>query len=285
MNLKAEQHFIKAWQFQGLLLESYHYAPGPADALPPHSHEEYQFTLSLTHTGEYYYRGASHPHPVGSLSAIAPGEVHQTCPPAVRLAPRQFRVMYVPNSTLQQVAAEVAGRDIGLPFFAQPTILDKELTARFLSLHQTLEGAASQLESESRLLLTLAQLINCYAQERPQLSALKVERAAVWRIREYLQENYDQNISIKELACLVDLSAFHLIRVFTKEVGLTPHAYQTQVRIARAKTLLVDGLPPAQVAVETGFYDQSHFGGHFKRLVGITPGRYARSNNFLYKDN
>lgn len=277
MKLEAGQNSVKAWQFQGLLLESYHYAPGPSDALPPHSHQEYQFTLSLTHPGEYYYRGASHPHPVGSLSAIAPGEVHQTCPPAIRLAPKRFRVMYVPSATLRQAAAEVAGRDIGLPFFAEPTILDRKLTAQFLSLHQTLEGTASQLESQSRLLLTLAQLIVGYAQDCPLPSTLKNERAAVRRIREYLQENYAQNVSIEELARLADKSVFHLIRVFKKEVGLTPHAYQTQVRIARAKTLLVSGLPPAQVAVETGFYDQSHFGGHFKRLVGSTPGSYAAS--------
>lgn len=110
MKSEAGQHFIKVWQFQGLLLESYHYAPGPAATLPPHSHEEYQFTLSLTHTGEYYYRGASYPHPVGSLSAIAPGEVHQTRPPAIRLAPRQFRVIYVSTETMRQVAAELLER-------------------------------------------------------------------------------------------------------------------------------------------------------------------------------
>ena len=207
---------------------------------------------------------------------IHPGEVHQTHPPAIRLEPRRFRVMYIPVSTLQQLVAEVAGRDIGKPFFAEPTILDRELIAQFLSLHQTLEGAANQLESQSRLLLTLGQLIATRSY-RPLLSTLGVEHAAVRRIREYLQDNYAHNVSVEELARLVELSPFHLIRVFTKQVGLTPHAYQTQIRIARAKALLLSGLPPAQVAQETGFYDQSHFGGNFKRLVGITPGRYAVS--------
>ena len=285
MKSEAGQHFVKAWQFQGLLLESYHYARGPSNTLPPHSHEQYQFTLSLTHTGEYYYRGANHPHPVGSVSVIHPGEVHQTRPPAIRLAPRRFRVMYVPIATLRQAAAEVAGRDVGLPFFAEPTMLDRKLTAGFLSLHQALEGTASQLESESRLLLMLTRLIVGYAADHPPLSVLRVVRTAVRRVQEYLQENYAQNVSLAELARIADLSAFHLTRVFVKEVGLTPHAYQTQVRIARAKTLLTRGLSPAQVAVATGFYDQSHFGGHFKRLVGVTPGKYAgERKNLLYKD-
>jgi len=279
--MEAGQDFVKAWQFQGVLLESYYYTPGPSKVLPRHFHEGYQFTLSLSRPGQYYYRGANHLLPVGSLSIIHPGELHQPCPPAVRLAPTLFREMYVPVAMIRQAAAEVAERDIGLPFFAEPIISNPDLSARFLSLHQTLEGNASQLELESELLLTLAQLIAGFAQDRPPLSTLGVERAAVRRVREYLEENYAQKVSLAELARLTDLSVFHLTRAFAKEVGLTPHAYQTQVRIARAKTLLISGLPPGQVAITVGFYDQPHFGKHFKRLVGVTPRRYAGDRKIL----
>jgi len=182
--------------------------------------------------------------------------------------------MYVPVAMMRQAAA-VAGRDIDLPFFAEPTISNPDLTARFLNLHKTLEGNASQLESESELLLALTQVIAGFAQDHPPLSTPGVERTAVWRVREYLEENYAHKVSLAELVRLTDLSAFHLIRVFAKEVGLTPHAYQTQVRIARAKTLLISGLPPGRVAIAVGFYDQPHFGKHFKRLVGVTPRRYV----------
>lgn len=275
MKSEAGQHSVKAWQFQGVLLELYRRAPGSSEALPRHLHEEYQLTLSLTHTGRYYYRGANHLVPVGSLSVLHPGEIHQTRPLAVRLTPSRFRMMYVPYNTLRQAAAEVARRDIGLPFFAEPTILDPNLFVQFLSLHQTLEGAASQLELESRLLLAFTQVIADYAQDYLPPSTIGVERATVRLVREYLQENYTQNVSLAELARLAELSAFHLIRVFTKEVGLTPHAYQTLARIARAKSLLTSNMPSGQVAIAVGFYDQSHFGEHFKRLVGVPPEKYA----------
>lgn len=206
---------------------------------------------------------------------LHPGEIHQTRPLAVRLTPSRFRMMYVPYNTLRQAAAEVARRDIGLPFFAEPTILDPNLFVQFLSLHQTLEGAASQLELESRLLLAFTQLIADYTQDYLPPSTIGVERATVRLVREYLQENYTQNVSLAELARLAELSAFHLIRVFTKEVGLTPHAYQTLARIARAKSLLTSNMPSGQVAIAVGFYDQSHFGEHFKRLVGVPPEKYA----------
>ncbi|MDP9481416.1 MAG: hypothetical protein M3R38_38090, partial [Actinomycetota bacterium] len=63
-------HQVKVWSFREVLLESYRYAPGPAGTLPAHSHEDYQFCLSLDFPGEYSYRGSSYGVPVGSLSVI-----------------------------------------------------------------------------------------------------------------------------------------------------------------------------------------------------------------------
>ena len=57
---------------------------------------------------------------------------------------------------------------------------------------------------------------------------------------------------------------------------MTPHAYQTQVRVRRAKSLPRAGLPITQVAAEAGFSDQAHLTQHFKRIVGLTPGRYLK---------
>ena len=59
-------------------------------------------------------------------------------------------------------------------------------------------------------------------------------------------------------------------------MGLSLSAYQMQIRIDRAKKLLARGTPIARVASEMGFYDQSHFGSHFKRLVGTTPRNYRK---------
>jgi AraC-like DNA-binding protein len=58
---------------------------------------------------------------------------------------------------------------------------------------------------------------------------------------------------------------------------LTPHAYLDQLRVRHARELLRNGIAPADVALRTGYADQSHLTRHFRRLVGVTPGQYARS--------
>jgi len=101
--------------------------------------------------------------------------------------------------------------------------------------------------------------------------------------REYLEDNLGRGVPLEELARLANLSPFHLSRVFRDEVGLPPHAYQTQARLGRARSLLLRGWSAARVAQETGFADQSHLSRRFKRLVGVTPGRYAQeSKNVQY---
>ena len=70
------------------------------------------------------------------------------------------------------------------------------------------------------------------------------------------------------------MSRYHLLRVFKRATGLTPHAFHVQHRVERAKSLLRSGLPIVQVAADTGFVDQSHFTRAFKHLVGATPGQY-----------
>jgi transcriptional regulator GlxA family with amidase domain len=64
--------------------------------------------------------------------------------------------------------------------------------------------------------------------------------------------------------------------VFAKEVGVTPHIYQIQVRLQKATELLATGCSIAEVALATGFCDQSHLQKLFKKKFGITPGQYGR---------
>jgi AraC-like DNA-binding protein len=101
----------------------------------------------------------------------------------------------------------------------------------------------------------------------------------VLRAREYLHDNYADNVMLSELANVSGLSPFRLGRLFSASVGVPPHQYQLQLRIEQAKRLLLKGKPVSDVAFEVGFFDLSHFSRHFKRYVGVAPGTYASGKN------
>jgi AraC-like DNA-binding protein len=108
--------------------------------------------------------------------------------------------------------------------------------------------------------------------------AAGLERRAVKRACEYLAEHYSENVSLEKLACIANLSPFHFNRVFSEQLGLPPHAFQTQLRVLRAQKLLRQGYSISSVAAETGFADQSHFTRQFKRLTIITPGQFIQNS-------
>jgi AraC-like DNA-binding protein len=67
------------------------------------------------------------------------------------------------------------------------------------------------------------------------------------------------------------------LRAFRAVTGMSPHEYQTLLRVTRARRLLRGGGAIGTVAAEVGFYDQSHFHHCFRRIVGLTPGNYLRT--------
>jgi AraC-like DNA-binding protein len=284
MKPKASQHTITAWSCPDLLFELYTYAPGPAEALPKHVHEEYQFCLSINFSGEYCYRGAYYPVPSRSLSVIHPGEMHAARDLEYRQRSTVFRVLYVRPALLHTIATQMAGRASSLPFFPTPIICDDDLAHLFLTFHATPAAGVPRLAWDTLLLRLLAQCIQCYADTRPARAWRGRERQRVQRVRAYLHEHSTENVSLGRLAQIAHLSPYHLHRLFCQEVGLPPHQYQTQVRVAHAKALLAKGIPLSQVARDTGFADQSHLTRHFKRLVGVTPGRYRVQNSKNVQD-
>lgn len=105
----------------------------------------------------------------------------------------------------------------------------------------------------------------------------KLGHAELAQINDFIEDHVHRQISLAELAALVNVSRFHFTRLFRRSTGMTVSAFVEQCRIRRARALLDAGIAPlAEVALMTGFADQSHFTRRFKRLTGSTPGLYAR---------
>lgn len=275
MKTKAAEIVVDAQAMDGILLERYTYTSGSVEPLPKHAHEEYQFGLSFDCQGEYHYRGAAHVIPTESLSIIHSGEVHSPSDRTHLPAPANFWMMHIHPDWIQTVFSEMTEKAVTLPFFPIVFLNDATLNHLFLSLHASIHQSVSKLEQDFTLWQFLSHLIARYAENRPSVRSYPSAHTAVLSACEYLQAHYVDDIALSELATVAGLSRFHFCRVFRKEIGLSPSAYQIQLRIAYAKKLLLRGMTVATVASSTGFYDQSHFGWHFKRQIGVTPGQYA----------
>ncbi|MFJ5025108.1 helix-turn-helix transcriptional regulator [Streptomyces goshikiensis] len=169
-----------------------------------------------------------------------------------------------------------------------PDLADPVLRRRVGQLHRALTSPGDEFEAESRLAL-IGERLHALLQPRLELPGdhtashrVSVPHGTAGSLRELLDERVTAGLSLSEAAGLLQAHPAHLVRSFSAAFGIAPHQYLISRRVALARRLLLDGRPAAEVAVEAGFHDQSHFTRHFKRLVGTTPGRYARSEGFRH---
>ncbi|MBI5932005.1 MAG: AraC family transcriptional regulator [Chloroflexi bacterium] len=238
----------------------------------PHTHEEFMIGVTESGTALPRFRGEVRRVGPGDVFVLHPGEVHGGGPAADSIW--RYRSFYPSGSLMQQVLQELTGADRGVPQLTGDVVSDPDLATRLRQAHMVLEKPGSALAGESLLLEALASLVANYAVDKVAVSHIGAEHRAVKLAKDYLEALPSENVSLESLAQVAGLSSFRLCRVFHRETGLTPHAYQILVRVRLAKTLLVQGIPISQAAVESGFFDQAHLTKHFKRIYGVTPGRY-----------
>ena len=100
------------------------------------------------------------------------------------------------------------------------------------------------------------------------------ENTLVLETELFIKNNLFEKINLTALALKLKTNKFKLIRSFKAKTGLTPIVFQIVHRIDAAKKMMRQDLPLTDIALATGFYDQSHFIHFFKEYVGVTPGEY-----------
>ena len=148
----------------------------------------------------------------------------------------------------------------------------------FHRVHRAVLVGSSQLTQDADLLMLYSTLCNLPA------ASVRPERTRVTKAVSILRERFSEELSLSELAALVDLTPWHFCRTFKQSVGLSPHAYQNSLRAARAQTLFAQGQSAGEVAYEVGFYDQSHLSLHFKRFFGKPPLQFLETAISSYTD-
>ncbi|MBO5481143.1 MAG: helix-turn-helix transcriptional regulator [Clostridia bacterium] len=119
--------------------------------------------------------------------------------------------------------------------------------------------------------------------QRINQTVFKRENRLIQKAISYLNQNYQKQITLKELGKITGYSPNHLQRIFTDVMGLSPQAYLEKIRMDNAKFLLsqMDN-SLADVAYECGFSSQSYFSKIFKKHTLLTPNEFRRKSSFKY---
>jgi AraC family transcriptional regulator len=160
-----------------------------------------------------------------------------------------------------------------------------QLRAAMLAVNDelTADAAGGRLVAESLANVLAVQLIrSAYAPRPPALrTAGALAQRKLHAVVEYVEEHLDAGLTLGQMAAVAHLSAYHFARQFKAATGLPPRQYVIARRVERAQRLLQEGdLSLAEVAACAGFSDQSQFSHTFKRVVGVTPGRFRMPARF-----
>ena len=166
-----------------------------------------------------------------------------------------------------------------VPRFSQP---DPLIHGIGLALKSELEssGVGIRLYIESLVAALMSHLLRHYSTQKPisQTHHGGLSNRQLQQIASFVDQHLEQDLALAELTAIVQMSPSYFSSLFKQSVGLTPYQYVIQCRIERAKQLLRQGkLSIAEIAYSLGFTHQSHLSRHFKRLVGITPKAFLKS--------
>jgi len=255
---------VRAWRPRLAGVAEVLHAQWRDHAYPAHTHDTW--TLLLVDDGLIGYELDRHDHaaPRSGVTLLPPHVVHNGHP--VTAHGFRKRVLYLEEQVLSETL-------IGAAVDA-PLIDDRGLREQVSRLDRALVRG-DEREAESRLAL-VAERLAWHLTGRHTARSLPPAGPVARQAREILDADPVGAAGIAGVADALGVSAAHLVRSFTRSYGIPPHRYLLGRRLDLARRWLLAGDDPAQVAVATGFYDQSHLTRHFKRLLATTPGRYQR---------
>jgi AraC-like DNA-binding protein len=269
---REDEPRIERWRPEGL--EGLHLFRVEQLSRPLSSYSEHHGVIVVLEGAvDGWYRGAVRTLEAGALKLKEPGEVH-----------RDVRV-HAPI-TLQGAgfAAEIvedAARTLGIPrpvrFVPVEPGRAPRATALARAMHEALAARGpATLELTSLVTETLMEVL-ATCTERGEARLHDKAPRAVRRARDYLRAHVSEPITLDALAAHAGADKYHLLRAFRAALGMPPYEYLTHLRVARAAELLSAGKTGAEAAHAVGFYDESQLHRHFRRILGTTPGKFARA--------
>lgn len=199
---------------------------------------------------------------------IIPSNIPHKCNPYDYKSWR-FRMLYIRNEWFKS-AFNIQGEKIKFDYIK----IGQTMFSDIIQLTDNIEGQRISIENETKLVDYISILIKNDKLTLGEEVCENIKLKKINEIKLYINENYLKNITLDDLAKVAQVSKYYLIRKFNECYGLSPHQYITNLRINYSKKLLKKNKKIADIAIDSGFYDQSHFIKCFKEYTGVTPMNY-----------
>ncbi|MBR7712666.1 AraC family transcriptional regulator [Acinetobacter nosocomialis] len=240
------------------------------------SHSHPTFSIGAVDEGNSIFKSSfstAQEISAGTL-VIVPAHIEHSCNPKPNMA-WSYHMLHLDLTWLSQLYSEFQqqGFDLHLPQHKPIIIKDETLYKAFTEMNKTLFDTQKLiLEKEQALFDCLIDLL------LPHFILEEIQKPQ-YLYRDFLDlinviTSSEDFISLEVLAQQIGLSRYAIIRLFKANVGLTPHAFQINLKINQARELLKQGISLAELAVNLGFSDQSHFHKAFKAHTGVTPRQF-----------
>ena len=266
--------------------EIFHYRDAAMQDVALHHHDFYEVYYFLSGSVGYNIESRSYRLSPGDILLIAPHELHQPVFPE-EMPDYERIVLWVNAAFLQQFA--LPEQDITRIFDVSAPehthlIRSDGVTRELLSylLQQLLREQESDEYASDLYCLTLLGQILVLLNRVAQRTVRETESGSdadsvVYRILSYINDHYNEDLSLDFLANKFFISKYHLSREFNRLVGTSVYRYIIQKRLAMAKQMMSAGTPTSEVYQHCGFGDYSNFYRAFKSEYQISPREYLES--------
>ncbi len=238
-------------------------------AFDPHRHDTYAIGLTLHGVQSFRYRGAAEHSVPGQVFVLHPDETHDGH--AGTGAGFRYRILYVDARAIHDALGETR---CPLPFVRDVVSTNRRLTAAIVPALDDLDLALDELHRD-QIILDLAEAL---AEADPSVTRRRLSARhwrAVGKARDFLDANVENVVGSTELEAVTGFSRYAVARHFRACLGTSPYRYLILRRLDRVRSLIRQGTSLVDAAGSCGFADQSHMTRHFKKVYGMSPGRWA----------
>lgn len=236
---------------------------------PRHTHDEFGLGYMVSGGHKSWSGRGLVEATVNSVITVNPGEVHDGIGYSGKA--RHWRMLFIKPENLARL---LDCKQSTLEFHHPVVALRNANQALNQVIQCLMREHADTNEWEQLLMMACSDLFSKDPTER--ISELHKYSDNVTLLLEQIHDEWCLPLTLEVMASTVKMSRYQTLRHFRNEVGMTPHAYLTQLRVKHAKKLLEGGERLIDVAIDCGFSDQSHLNRLFKRQFGVSPGKISR---------